>query len=188
MNISKRAASVLIGVVGATLVFALGAYGGSISGGERGGFTMNFPAEGVETGGPSPRELNGMVTASLDQTGFIKRWIQPDKLEMTSHVVTNVGDKPYRIRFETEGLGEDVEYHSRDRAWNHDTHAIDREIGPGESVDFGVTLTLPDPLPDTVMPVQGKILIYDVETGEKLSQLSVFVARTGAALAGACCE
>lgn len=188
MEIGKRARRVILGVAAATLVFVLGAYGGAIAGGERGGFTMNFPAEGAEAGGPSPRDLTGIVVVSLDRTGFIKRALQRDVIEVTAHVITNVGDKPYRIRFETGGFVEDMEWHSRDRDWNPDTHEIERDIAPGDSVDLGLTVHLPDPLPAGAVPVSGTIYIVDAVTGERLSKLPVAFTRTGSAAVGDCCE
>lgn len=188
MTLSKRARAFILAAAGATLVFALGAYGGSISGSERGGFVMNYPAEGAETGGPSPRELTGMLIVPLDHGGFIKSTLQPGTIEIASHVVSNVGKVPRRIRFEADGFVDDMEWHSRDRAWNPETHEIERELAPGEAVDFGLLMTLPDPLPAKAVPVTGTISVVDVRTDEELSRLPVWFAHTGAMIGGTCCE
>jgi len=179
--------SLLWGISGAAIVFALGAYGGAISAGERGSFVMNFPATGEAVGGPSPRALTGVVVVPLDDAGVIKRTLQPGVIEVASHVVTNVGDEPRRIRFEVEGLQGHLEWHSRDIAWNSVTHEIEREIPPGDSVDFGVTVTMPEPLPAGPVPLSGTILIVDAERGETLSELPVRFERDAASPGGDCC-
>lgn len=185
----SRTQAVLWGVVGASLVFVLGAYGGSIAGGERGSFTMNFPAEGKECGGPNPRELTGSIAVPVDSAGAIKRAVQPHVVEVASHVVRNVGETPRYISFVTSGFPEGTEYHSRDKAWNERTHAIEREISPGEAVDFGLLVRLPDPLPAKPVLVDGLIAVVDTESGERISELPVRIVRSGAAaVAGECCE
>ena len=187
MALSRRSNAWLWGIIGAALVITLGAYAGSISGGERGGFVMNFPAEGLEVGGPSPRALTGSIEIPLESAGFIKRAFQPSVVEVASHMVSNVGDVPRRIRFEAVGFKDSLEMHSRDRAWNRETGEIEREIGPGEAVDFGMIVHLPDPLAAVNIPVKGTIAIYDAETGEKLSELPVRFTREGF-VKGSCCE
>jgi len=170
-----------------SLVFSLGAYNKSISAGERGSFVMNYPATGKEAGGPSPRALTGMVVVTLDDTGVVKRTVQPDVIEVASHVVTNVGDTPRRIRFEVSGLPEDTELHSRDRAWNARTGEIERDLEPGAVVDFSMTVRLPDPLPARSVPVSGTISIIDVSSGNRLSMLPIMFQQSGFAVTGDDC-
>lgn len=188
MGKSNRTRAAMYGVVAASLVVALGAYAGAVSGGERGSFVMNFPAEGADAGGPSPRALTGSVVVSLDDQGFIKRYLQPNVIEVASHVVRNVGDTPRRIRFEVEGFTDEIEWHSRDRAWNPETHEIERDIAPDESVDFGLLMTVPDPLPSKSGALDGTIVITDAETGDRLSELPVTFLSTGIGSGGDCCE
>jgi len=189
MRGSRRIKALVWGISAMALVFALGAYNKSISGAERGSFVMNYPATGTEAGGPSPRNMTGMVMVPIDNAGFVKKYLQPGVIEVASHVVSNVGDVPRRIRFEVEGFdGTELEWHSRDKAWNPDTHEIEREIPAGEAVDFGLTVTLPEPLPTTEIPVQGTIYIADAETGKRISKLPVYFAHTGATVGGTCCE
>lgn len=186
----RRLEAALWGLSGAVLVVALGAYNGQIASAERGSFTMNFPAEGSEVGGPSPRELTGFIVVGVDGAGFAKRWIQPHVVEISSHVVRNAGDRPRTIRFEAEGFPEGAEWHSRDLSWNAATRAIGRPIAPGEAVDVGVTVTLPRPLPEKPVLLDGKISVLDADTGAVLSTLPVKVVRAPAAGAasGDCCE
>lgn len=188
MALTRRSRVLSFVAAGAAVAIVLGAYAGAVAGGERGSFVMNFPAEGAAAGGPSMRELTGLVVVSLDGAGIIKRLVQPDVIEVASHVVSNVGDTPRRIRFEVEGLTDEMEWHSRDRSWNPETHEIEREIAPGESVDFGLVVTLPDPLPEGVTPIEGTIAVVDAETGERLSELPVKFVREGFVAGGACCE
>lgn len=172
------------------LVFALGAYGKGIAAGERTGFVMNFPATGTECGGPSPREMSGMVVVDLDGAGFVKRFVQPRVIEVASHVVSNVSDEPYRIRFQVEDFPDDVEleYHSRDLAWNPDTHEIERDIAPGDSVDFGIIAHLPRELPGGLIPIDASVVIVNARSGDELSRLPLKFVREGASAGGSCCE
>jgi len=170
------------------LVFTLGAYNKSIAGGERGSFVMNYPASGREAGGPSPRALTGMVVVTLDDRGAIKRAVQPRAIEVASHVVSNVGDVPRRIRFEISGFPDDTELHSRDRAWNARTGEIERDLAPGAVVDFSMTVRLPEPLPARSVPVSGTITIVDASDGRRLSVLPVLFQQSGFAVtAEDCC-
>jgi len=194
MNGSKRMAGIGWAVGGLVAAVLLGAYGMSIGGAERGSFAMNFPSEGGKpSAGPSARALTGSISVPLDDAGFIKRLIQPNVIEVASHSVRNVGATPRRIRFETTGFettGAPVamEWHSRDRAWNPDTHQIDRDLAPGQAVDFGLTVTLPQPIPAVAVPLQGVILVKDARTSEVLSQLAVKFERAGLPAGGDCCE
>ena len=184
----NRGATILWVIVGVSLVFALGAYNKATAAGERGAFVMNYPATGAKAGGPSPRALTGMIMVPLDSQGALKRALQPGVVEVASHVVSNVGDTPRRIRFVATGLPEGTEYHSRDRAWNPSTHEIERDLAPGSAVDFGILVPLPNPLPARSVVASGTIAIVDARTGERLSQLPVHFQRSGyPAEAGDCC-
>jgi len=176
-------------VVGACLVFVLGAYNGKISGSERGSFTMNYPATGEQVGGPSPREMTGSISIGIDGAGIIKRTVEPSEIDIASHVVTNVGTRARTISFEASGFPATTEYHSRDSAWNPATRTIDRAIPPGQAVDFGLHVVFPDPLPNKAVLVDGSIVIRDATTGERLSELPVKVIRSGIpGVKGECCE
>lgn len=184
----QRGKTLLWVIVGLSVVFALGAYNKSIAAGERGSFVMNYPATGASCGGPSPRALTGAVVVPLESRGAIKRVIQPGTIEVASHVVSNVGDIPRRIRFEAQGFPADTEWHSRDRAWNPASHEIERDLAPGEVVDFGLLITLPDPLPARSVPMSGTIYVVDTRSGERISELPVRFERAGfPQTAGDCC-
>lgn len=185
---ARRGKALLWVIVGLAIVFALGAYNKSIAAGERGSFVMNYPAAGAACGGPSPRALTGVVRIPLDKRGAIKQAIQPGTIEVASHVVSNVGDVPRRIRFETKGLPADTEYHSRDKAWNPISREIERDIAPGEAVDFGMLVKLPDPLPARSMVMSGTIYVVDTRSGRRISELPVHFERAGfPQAAGDCC-
>lgn len=183
-----RLQALLWGVVGASLVFAMGAYGAQVSGGERGSFAMNFPAQGKAVGGPSPREMTGMIGVSLESAGLIKRTVQPDVLEISSHVVKNVGQTPRTIRFEGRGFPPGTEWHSRDRAWDPRTRTINRAIAPGEAVDVGLLMHVPPSASGGGPLVDGAIVVVDAYTGARLSELPVRVVASGVAVGGDCCE
>jgi hypothetical protein len=183
----KRGTTALWVIAGMALVFALGAYNKSISGGERGSFVMNYPATGVACGGASPRELTGSIAVSLADQGIVKRATQPDVIEVSSHVVSNVGDTSRRIRFETTGFPAGTEAHSRDRAWNPATLEIERDLAPGAAVDFGLLVRVPNAEPPRSIPVSGTIYVVDAISGERLSHLPVWFVRSGVAPTGGDC-
>jgi hypothetical protein len=185
---AQRGRVLLWVIVGMSLVFALGAYNKMIASGERGSFVMNYPAKGTASGGASPRSLTGMVIVPLDTAGAIKRVLQPGVIEVASHVVTNVGDKPQRIRFEAAGFPSDTEVHSRDRAWNPTTREIERDLAPGAVVDFSMLVRMPNPLPARSVPVSGTVYVVDAKSGRRLSALPVYFQRSGfPQTAGDCC-
>lgn len=195
MKGSKRWIGLAWAIGGVTGAVLLGAYGMSIAGAERGSFAMNFPSEGGKpSAGPSAKALTGSISVPLDGAGFVKRILQPNVIEVSSHGVRNVGSTPRRIRFETTGFDATatapvtMEWHSRDLAWNPDTHEIERDLAPGQAVDFGLTVTLPDPLPAIAVPLQGVILVKDVSTNQVLSELDVKFERAGFPAGGDCCE
>ncbi len=187
MHGSRRRAW-LWALAGAWVAIALGAYAGAVSAGERVSFVMNFPASGAESGGPSMRELTGHVSASLDKSGFAKRLIQPNVIEVASHVIMNTGETERLISLETSGFPVSTEWHSRANGFDPVTHAIERPVAPGEAVDLSLRVTFPRPLPPDEVLLQGSILVKDTETGETLSELPVHVYRTGTGTGGSCCE
>lgn len=187
MALSQRAQKWVWGVAGAAFVFALGAYGGSVSAGERGSFTMNYPATGKECGGPSPRELTGSVAVSLGEAGPLKQLLEPGEVEVASHVVTNVSKKPYRIRFALAGFPEGTEAHSRERSWSEKDLSIGRTLDPGEVVDFGLVVPIPATVKTGVDSIRGTVAILDASTDATLSSLPVVISSTGKAVGGDCC-
>lgn len=181
-------ATVLV-LTAACAMFLLGAYGGHIGPGERGSFTMNFPAKGKESGGPSPRDLTGMVVVRMDRQGFVKRTMQPDRIEIASHVVRNVSDRPIRIRFVGTGFPPGTEWHSRDRFWSAQTRSIDRPIAPGEAVDLSILMDVPRQSAPSGLYVDARLAVIDAATGAQLSILPVVVVSSASAgqKAAECC-
>ena len=178
-TMGRLARACLWALAGIAVVFALGAYNKEIAPGERGSFVMNYPAKGAQCGGPSPRALTGQVVIPLDAGGTIKHLVQPGVIEVASHVISNVGSVPRRIRFEADGFPADTEWHSRDRAWNPETKEIERELGPGAAVDLALLVRMPKPLPARSVPVSGTIYVVDARSGERLSKLPVRFEQSG---------
>lgn len=190
MRRPDRLEAILWGLLGLTVAISLGSYAKAIAAGERVGFVMNFPAQGSESGGPSMRDLTGEVVIATDGAGLVKRTLQPNTLELASHVIRNVSDEPRRIRMEVLGLPSDIalEIDSRDNAWNPETHEIEREIAPGDAVDLDVLMHLPAEIPLDIMPLHGRVVVYDASSGRILSVLPVKLIHTGAHGGGSCCE
>lgn len=185
---SKIRTMVLVATAACAL-FLLGAYGGHIGPGERGAFTMNFPATGKECGGPSPRDLTGLVVVRMDRQGTLKRVLQPNRIEVASHVVRNLSDRPLTIRFEGTGFPPGTHWHSRDKSWSAEDRSIARPIGPGEAVDLSILMDVPTQSMPSGRYVDARIAVVDATTGARLSELPVVVVASAAAeqKAADCC-
>ena len=184
----KARGKVVLWVIAAmAMVFALGAYSKAIGSGERGSFVMMYPATGAASGGPSMRALTGEVVVPLDKRGIVKRLVQPGVIQVASHSVTNVGDVPRRIRFESKGFPADTEWECRDLAWNPETREIERDLAPRASVGIDLLVKLPDPLPARSVPVSGTIYVVDAKSGKRLSALPVRFEQAGFPQEGSDC-
>jgi hypothetical protein len=126
----------------------------------------------------------------LANTGLIKRMLQPNEVNLSSHWVKNVGDITRRIRLEAEGVAYPLRWDSMERTWDSRTRTLGRPLKPGEYVTVDWTLTLPRPLPTGTI-VDSHIVVFDADTGERLTEMPIHVvngaAAAAAARAGDCC-
>ncbi len=181
----------LLFVAAMALVFAAGFYRQATQDGEGVGFALNFPATAKAAGGMGARGTEGYVLVNTAHTGLIKRMLQPDVVSLSSHFVKNVGTTPRRIRIAAEGFQYPVTLESHEKAWNERTHTIDRVIPPGASAGMAAYVDLPKPLPSKPLIDDGALVVYDADSGAKLTSLPVRIiglggsASTGAG--GDCC-
>jgi hypothetical protein len=172
------------------VAFGIGAFRGTMSGAESVHFSINYPAQGKDAGGPGPTARLGFVAVDVSKIGFLKAWIQPRVVNLSSHWLRNIGDKPLRIRLAMEGIKSPVRWDSTEKTWDEERHAIGRTLAPGETVTVDWFITLPDPLPvDASVVEKGRIAVYDADSGALLSALPVSVVNTaaGAVVGGDCC-
>jgi hypothetical protein len=171
-------------VAAMAVAFGVGALRQSTSSAESIHFSINFPAEGKEAGGPGPMAKLGFVAADVGKTGFLKALVQPRVVNFSSHWVRNVGDRPIRVRLEMEGIRSPVRWDSLDKDWDEETRSISRPLAPGETVTVDWYITIPDPLPAGSPVVEkGRIVIYDADTGERLSVLPLSIMNSDNLLA-----
>jgi hypothetical protein len=185
----RRGKAALWFVVTVAMVFAVGFYRDAIGDGEAASFGLNYPATGKDVGGIGARGTEGYALVNLAHMGLLKKMTQPNVVEFSSHFVKNVGDEARRIRLEAEGFAYPVRWESNEATWDEEKREIGRPLQPGSMVTVHLFVTLPKPLPPGDTILDGKIVVYDADTDERLSALPVFVVRNNAAAtkAGDCC-
>ena len=185
----RRARYLLLFLAAMAAAFSLGAYRNTMGDAESVHYSLNFPARGFAAGGEGAMGKSGHVIVNLANTGFIKQFLQPNEVNLSSHWVKNVGDKSRRIRLEAEGVQYPLKWDSIDKYWDERTRTIQRPLAPGESVTVDWELTLPRPLPDTDLIVDARIVVYDADTGDRLTAMPIRIVNSAAAAAkaGDCC-
>jgi hypothetical protein len=186
---SRRARWALLFVVGLAAAFALGFFRSTMGDAESVHYSLNFPARGFAAGGEGAMGKSGHVIVNLANTGFIKQLLQPNEVNLSSHWVKNVGDKTRRIRLEAEGVQYPLKWGSIDKSFDESTLIVQRPLKPGESVTVDWDLTLPRPLPEDDIIVDARIVVYDADTGERLTAMPIRIVNSAAAAvaAGDCC-
>jgi hypothetical protein len=164
--------------VAIVFVFALGWYRAGISDAD---FSLNYPAQGTRAGGVGAMGKEGVVVVNLANTGLIKRLVQPNVVNLSSHWLRNVGDRPRRVSIEMSGMPYPVRWDSTERTWNETSHAIGRSLAPSSTATVDWFITLPDKLPAADTIVDARIVVRDSETGEQLTVLPLKIVTTAAA-------
>jgi hypothetical protein len=184
----RRGRYLLLFAVAMAAAFSLGALRNTMGDAESVHYSLNFPARGFAAGGEGAMGKSGHVIVNLGNTGFIKQLLQPNEVNLSSHWVKNVGDKVRRIRLEAEGVQYPLKWASIDKSFDERTHTIQRPLQPGESVTVDWDLTLPRPLPEGLI-VDSRIVVYDADTGERLTAMPIRIVNGAAAAtaAGDCC-
>ena len=172
------------------VAFALGAWREGMADAESVHFAVNYPATGKDMGGPGAMGRAGFVRVNVANTGLIKNVAQPNVVNLSTHWLKNVGDRPLHIRVAAEGFDSPIRWDSLDADWDEQTHTVSRALQPGESVTVDWFVTLPWPFPsDTYTLDKGTFTVYDAETGARLTALPISVVNSDflAAKGGDCC-
>jgi hypothetical protein len=185
----RRGRYLLVFALGLVAAFALGFFRSTMGDAESVHYSLNFPARGFAAGGEGATGRSGHVIVNLANTGFIKALIQPNEVNLSSHWVKNVGEKTRRIRLEAEGVQYPLKWTSIDKSFDERTLTVQRPLKPGESVTVDWDLTLPRPLPEADIIVDARIVVYDADTGERLTAMPIRIVNSAAAAvqAGDCC-
>ncbi|MDH4139896.1 MAG: hypothetical protein OEV43_04930 [Coriobacteriia bacterium] len=186
---SRRAGKLLWFAATVAIVFAVGSYRQFTQTGESVHFALNYPAEGQSAGGLGARGADGYLVVDVARTGLIKKILQPNVINLSTHWLHNAGDTPRRIRVSAEGFGYPIRWESTDKTWNEEQLEIGRTLDPGEDVTVDLFVTLPRPLPPGDVLASGDIVVHDADTGDRLTVFPVRIVRGAAAAAeaGDCC-
>ena len=172
------------------VAFALGAWRGNMSDAESVHFAVNYPASGKDAGGPGAMGATGSVRVNVGNNGFLKSWAQPNVVNLSTHWLKNVSDRPMRIRVAAEGFKYPIRWDSLDVDWDEQTHSVSRALRPDESVTVDWFVTLPRPFPADVFTLdRGTFAVYDADSGQRLTALPISIVNSGfaAAQGGDCC-
>jgi len=162
-------------------VIGSGVYSLTVISSEMVHFHVNFPvAEGEVAGGLGPPggfrgRLEPMVV-NIAKEGLPKRVCCPWIVGISTHWITNVGDKAYTIRLELVNCSMPVDWGCALSTWDPQTKTIRQAVLPRQSVP-GLSLDwyfhVPSELRGTGTIYDGGLRIVDAETGEVLSFLPI---------------
>jgi len=186
---SRKGRKLVWFIATAALVFAVGYYRQSMQTGESVHFALNYPAKGTSAGGLGAMGKEGVLVVDVARIGLLKKMLQPNVINLSSHWIRNTGGTPRHIRLSTEGFAYPVRCESTDKTWDEETSTIGRTLDPGQDVTVDWFVTLPRPLPPGDVLVDGTIVVHDADTGERLTVFPVKIVRgaAAAAKAGDCC-
>lgn len=167
----------------AALVFVLGLgwYRAAISDAESVHFALNYPASGTAAGGVGAMGKDGIVVVNLADTGVLKRMVQPNLINLSSHWLRNVGTRPRRVSLEITGTSYPVRWESNEKTWEPATHTIGRSLAPSSTATVDWYIELPDRLPPGDVLVDARILVRDTADMSVLTSLPLKVVKNNAA-------
>ena len=159
------------------IVFAAGFYREGMQTAEAVHFALNYPATGNDVGGLGARGTEGKIKVDIEKQGLVKKLIQPNVVNLSTHWLHNASDKPMRVKLAVEGFKSPVRWESIEKTWNEEDHSIGRELPPGSNATVDWFITLPRPLPPGGVLDEGNIVVYNADSGEKLSVMPVKIVR-----------
>jgi hypothetical protein len=145
-----------------------------------GPWTMLEPGEfdGIPAGGVLVWGRQGRVVVDLAERSFIKEWVQPGTLLLSTHWLRNVGTIERRIRLDMELCGAGLQWVTFERDWDLASRSSTRAIPPGSTfnMDWIVTLT-PEQLGGG--RCDGALTVYDADRDELLTRLPIHLTWGG---------
>jgi hypothetical protein len=189
---------------GLAIALLLAVWRNDISASESVHFSVNIPQSTADQvpGGMGATGREGRILVDLSRMGTPKRLLQPALLNLSSHWVKNVGDKPLRLRFALVEASPPaygpvtIGWSSTEKTFDEVTHDLGRVLGPGDSVSLDWEFHLParayaGPSDETSPSIAwtGVLEARDADSGEVLTRLPITIGRllTGATGGGTCC-
>lgn len=165
----------------ATFFIALlfGYYRQTLSQAESVHFSLNFPAKALsEVGGLGPRGHEGIVQVNLANIGLLKRLIQPNVVNLSSHWIKNTSHRPMRIKIYLINCDYPIHTSTPEKCWNEVTRTFERSINPGEMVSMDWNITIPDQFMTEKYILDAGVTVVDADTGNQISYLPVKIINT----------
>ncbi|BDG62194.1 hypothetical protein [Caldinitratiruptor microaerophilus] len=135
-------------------------------------FTLSFPSAN-----PKP------VTVDLRQQGYLKRILQPGSIRMAVSVV-NKGQEAPRIRLALEGCPLRQSWSVNHTGWREATRTVADPIPPGFKFSLNLFVSLPRAERDKPVICDGRLAVYDADTGRELGFVPVRIVNSSFAPAG----
>lgn len=136
--------------------------------------------EGYPPGGVLVWGTEGKVLVDLGKLGTIKRVVQPGFLNLSSHWVRNLGTRPYRIRFDMQLCGLEMEWVTPESAWDPVTRTTTRVIEPGETYNMDWYVHIPPERLNQPAICEGSLELFDADTQASLSVLPISIINSSA--------
>jgi hypothetical protein len=135
----------------------------------------DYPPGGVLVWG-----TEGQILIDVGQEGWLKRTLQPDFFNLSSHWIRNVGVKPYKIRLAMDLCDFDLEWDTFEADWDQGTLSSTRYIEPGKTFNMDWYFHIPPEAMQQNVVCQGKLEVFDALTDESLSVLPITMVNSRA--------
>ena len=128
----------------------------------------DYPPGGVLVWG-----TEGQLLIDIGQEGWLKRTLQPNFINLSSHWIRNVGMKPYKIRLDMDLCDFDLEWETFEANWDQVTQSSTRYIQPGKGFNMDWYFKVPPEAMQQNVVCRGKLEVFDADTGKSLSILPI---------------
>jgi hypothetical protein len=167
-------------------------------------FSVNFPSDGraetmacCELGGPWARERDpqwndyaaggllaygeeGALVIDVGRQGMLKRFLQPNRISISSHWIRNVGTQPYRIRLDMNLCDMELEWVTFERDWDPATKTSTRNIEPGDGYNMDWFFNIPLEARAQSTICEGHLDVYDADTEALLTEMPIQIINSQA--------
>ena len=171
---------IILFIFGISIAISAGEYRQHLRKSESVHFNIVFPADNKPAGGYGARGKEGVIYIYYNKQGFLKRLIQPDTVDLSTHWLRNIGKRPYFIQLELVNItpGISVEWRTFEKYFDYNTKSFTKPIYPGQRVNMDWIIHISDELRDKPVIYDGGIRVIDRKTGEVLSFLPVKIVNT----------
>ena len=117
------------------------------------------------------------IVINVDQSGILKRILNPNVEGLSTHWLDNIDTQPHRIGMKFTESNVKVEWEVyAGIPWNAETRTFDVAIGPGERVlDLGIDwlFFFPPEVRSQDVWYDGSLIVYDADTNETLTTIPI---------------